>query len=244
MIVILLMLMNLNLSAIKASEFQPHKLKPTLDSSLTKGRTYNHYRKVRVIAPKAKKYPVLDQFESLLYPEKDFSKEHPGKRLERIEIAVLGDKLDNGLTIKERVNKVKSELISWQIANEMTLDILELPEYEKQNTASHAYISRLHKQDSLKQPATNNFIAQHYNATGLSPEEARELRQYLEDQEKQLQDQFTRQREELTQLENQQRGNRRARSQEQFTRNTGVPLLRRLGDETISRIFNKRNRFF
>ena len=69
---------------------------------------------MRILAPKQKSYPVLEDLEAELYPHKNFSKEAPQKRLERIEIASFGE-IQSG-SIKQRIEKLKLELQNWQIA--------------------------------------------------------------------------------------------------------------------------------
>jgi len=69
---------------------------------------------MRALAPKQKSYPVLEALEAELYPHKNFSKEAPQKRLERIEIASFGE-IQSG-SIKQRIEKLKLELQNWQIA--------------------------------------------------------------------------------------------------------------------------------
>lgn len=101
------------------------------------GRTYNEHSDSRILAPKKINYPILDQMEYLLYPNKDFKNEKPTERLERLEIAVLGTK-QNG-KIKERVYKLKEELEAWQIANIQTMSILQGQEDYKDE--SHAFKS-------------------------------------------------------------------------------------------------------
>lgn len=69
----------------------------------------------RLIPPKQKNYPLLEQLESLLFPKYDFKEDNPGKRLERLELASFGD-VQKG-SIKSRLDKLKAEIESWQIAN-------------------------------------------------------------------------------------------------------------------------------
>lgn len=69
---------------------------------------------MRILAPKQKSYPVLEALEAELYPHKNFSKEAPQKRLERIEIATFGE-IQSG-SLKDRIEKLKLELQNWQIA--------------------------------------------------------------------------------------------------------------------------------
>lgn len=60
-----------------------------------------------------KSYPVLDELEGLIYPKYNFSKDNPGERLGRLEIAVFGSK-QNG-NIKSRISQLQSETMNWQI---------------------------------------------------------------------------------------------------------------------------------
>ena len=89
------------------------------------GRTYNYYKGSRILAAKEASFPILDQYEALLFPHKkgEFSKEKAKARLERIEIAVHGN-LQKG-SIKHRLNLLENEVTSWQIANYQTLEILD-----------------------------------------------------------------------------------------------------------------------
>ncbi|MEY3369929.1 MAG: hypothetical protein RLZZ361_599 [Cyanobacteriota bacterium] len=95
-IIILLIFLLINSAT---AEYQEQELKPL---------------KMRILAPKQKSYPVLEALESELYPQKNFSKEAPQKRLERIEIATFGEIQSGG--IKERIDNLKIELQNWQIA--------------------------------------------------------------------------------------------------------------------------------
>lgn len=73
---------------------------------------------VRILAPKQKSYPVLEALEAELYPHKNFSKEAPQKRLERVEIATFGE-IQSG-SLKDRIDKLKLELQNWQIAQALS----------------------------------------------------------------------------------------------------------------------------
>lgn len=73
---------------------------------------------IRRTAPKHKTYPILEQFEAILYPGKNFSREAPNARLERIEIAVFGNK--QNATISLRIKQLQAELDSWEIAQAQT----------------------------------------------------------------------------------------------------------------------------
>lgn len=96
------------------------------NDQIIKGRTYNHFKGARVVPPKRKAYPILDQLEFLLFPNLDFHKEQPGKRLERLELAVFGNKQKGKITT--RVTNLQNEVDSWQIANMQAVDSLAKPE--------------------------------------------------------------------------------------------------------------------
>ncbi len=69
---------------------------------------------VRVMPPQRKSYPILESLEKQLYPGRDFREENPNHRLERLEIAMLGS-YQSG-TIAERLERLRSEVVNWQIA--------------------------------------------------------------------------------------------------------------------------------
>lgn len=99
LILILLICVNL-LSPVKAYEeqaLQPVEMSP------------------RLMPPKQKTYPVLEKLEKMLYPDKNFNSENPSKRLERLEIAVMGS-VQTG-TISQRLTKIQNETEAWQISN-------------------------------------------------------------------------------------------------------------------------------
>lgn len=115
-------------SLVLASPYSSQQLMPVMLNKYTEqeysnGNNYNTYSGVRIRGPKRKAYPVLDQFESKLYPRQDFRKENPGKRLDRLEIAVFGNKQKG--SIKNRVGKLRAELEAWQIANEQVSTIID-----------------------------------------------------------------------------------------------------------------------
>jgi hypothetical protein len=103
-------------------------------SSMQIGRTYNYHDQSRILAAKEASFPILDQFESLLFPQKNFKKEKAKQRLERIEIAVHGN-IQKG-SIKYRLNLLEDEISAWQIANYQTMQILET---KKQNSNAFTY---------------------------------------------------------------------------------------------------------
>jgi hypothetical protein len=90
--------------------------------SVTEGRTFNNHKGARVLASKKKTYPFLDQLEELLYPGQKFSEENPGNRMERLEIAVFGNKQSGN--IPDRVSNLRQEIENWQLANAQALDII------------------------------------------------------------------------------------------------------------------------
>ena len=78
----------------------------------------------RELAPQKRRYPVLEQLEAWLYPQKNFQDENPGHRLERLEIAILGHTVTGlNYSISERVQKLQEEVQSWQIAKQPQINI-------------------------------------------------------------------------------------------------------------------------
>ena len=69
----------------------------------------------RALPSRRKQYPILNEFEKQLYPGRNFHKEDPGKRLDRIEIAVFGNIQSGG--IKSRITALENELEAWTIAH-------------------------------------------------------------------------------------------------------------------------------
>lgn len=69
---------------------------------------------VRVMPPQRKSYPILESLEKQLYPGQDFREEDPGRRLERLEIAMLGSRQSG--TVAERLERLRAEVMNWQIA--------------------------------------------------------------------------------------------------------------------------------
>lgn len=136
----------------KSQELQPVIPPKEENSSVMLGRTYNVFQGSRILASKKRNYPFLDQLEELVYPGKNFESENPGKRLERLEIAVFGNK-QNG-SIAERTESLEQEIEGWQIANAQALSIINsktqasktdtafnYQEPEKQNLRHQAYSS-------------------------------------------------------------------------------------------------------
>lgn len=70
---------------------------------------------IRILPPKQKTYPVLDQMEKLLFPGMNYEHDEPSHRLERLETAVFGDKQSG--KISQRLVNLRSEIDNWQIAN-------------------------------------------------------------------------------------------------------------------------------
>lgn len=95
-LIILLLINNLLLPALS---FQEQELKPY----------------TRSLPPKAKDYPILTKYEEVLYPNKKLVKSSAKERLERIEIAIFGNKQTG--SIKDRLNKLDEETIAWQIGS-------------------------------------------------------------------------------------------------------------------------------
>lgn len=138
-------------------ELVPVVLKESRPISTTAGRTYNNYQGSRILASKKKNYPFLDQMEELLYPGKNFQAENPGKRLERIEIAVIGTKQQG--SIPERVSRLESEVESWQLANAQALAIIN--SRTQPDTKNHAY--NIPKQPAVINPTANQYQYQQPN---------------------------------------------------------------------------------
>ena len=110
-----------------SSKLLEHQLKPIIINPMTDpgvqlGRSYNQHPQARVLAPKIKGYPFLDQLEFLIYPGRDFKLENPGKRLERLETAIFGDKQKGPIPV--RLSHLQDEITSWQIANAQAMEIV------------------------------------------------------------------------------------------------------------------------
>ena len=140
--VIALCIMQFSLSSDAYEYYEEQSLEkvPVLSPNMAQGRTYNHKAGNRILAPKTKTYPFLDQLEYLLYPSMDFKKEHPGKRLERLEMSVFGAKQDGSIAI--RLTKLQQEVDAWQIANMRPLDGLNSNTLQKEHlreTSAFAY---------------------------------------------------------------------------------------------------------
>jgi len=91
---------------LSAWAYQEQSLEPMVFSQV----------ETRSLATKQKAYPILDEIEELIFPRHNFHKDSPGKRLERLEIAVFGqiNKVDD---IQLRLDKLRLEIESWQIAH-------------------------------------------------------------------------------------------------------------------------------
>jgi len=140
-------------ATIQSQELQTPKL--------SQGRTYNRRPGSRILAPKVQRYPILEQLEYLLYPLKDFSKQKPRARLERLEIAVWGDKQKG--SVAKRLDKLQQETESWQIANQQVSNLLNQDTLAQDSpNKSHAYISPevTAKQIAYHQPQAR--ARQHY----------------------------------------------------------------------------------
>ncbi|MDA0771513.1 MAG: hypothetical protein O3C63_01075 [Cyanobacteria bacterium] len=103
-------------------QLKPVIINPMTDTSVQTGRSYNQHPQARVLAPKIKGYPFLDQLEFLIYPGRDFKLENPGKRLERLETAIFGDKQKGPIPV--RLSHLQDEITSWQIANAQAMEIV------------------------------------------------------------------------------------------------------------------------
>ncbi len=160
----LLSLSSLSASAYEAQSLRPINFKKAAPSKAETespapsilGRTYNHYDGARVLAPKKKTYPFLDQLEYLLFPSLDFKKENPGKRLERLELAVFGEK-QNG-KIGSRLKNLESEVDSWQIANMQIAEKLSKPKSIKDNYQTNAFSQGEQRQAPSNLAAIQNAV--------------------------------------------------------------------------------------
>ena len=141
--------------AYEAQELKPVHLNQNEFQASQAGRTYNYHDKSRILASKKASFPILDQYEALLFPQKDFKEQKPKERLGRIEIAVHGD-IQKG-SIKHRLNLLENEITAWQIANYQTLEILN----QKQNS-QHAYTQVANNQVPQRQPNVRRMPQQTY----------------------------------------------------------------------------------
>ena len=126
-------------SILSANAYTEMSLKPVQInnqdfSSMQLGRTYNYQDQSRILAAKEASFPILDQYETLLFPQKNFKKEKAKQRLERIEVAVHGN-IQKG-SIQYRLNLLEDEITGWQIANYQTLQILDT---KKQDSNAFSY---------------------------------------------------------------------------------------------------------
>lgn len=104
---ILLILISFFCLANASANYQEQSLLPLNSSEIDE-------LDIRKLPPNKKKYPILDEFEKHLYPGRNFHKDSPNQRLERVEIAVFGAKQEGG--IKSRLSSLEMELNSWDIA--------------------------------------------------------------------------------------------------------------------------------
>lgn len=153
---LILMLLTCSLLPSKA-QYQSQALTIEANTS-TVGRTFTHFEGARILAPKEKSYPFLDQLEYLLFPSLDFKKQNPGKRLQRLEMAVFGEKQKG--KIKNRLNKLQNEVDSWQIANMQTTEKLNKPKgLEQAGHNPSAYLAPppdyAYKRTRARMPAYN-----------------------------------------------------------------------------------------
>jgi hypothetical protein len=111
--------------AYQELSLKPVQIKNQSFNRMQLGRTYNYHEGSRILAAKEANFPILEQYEALLFPQKKelFIKEKPKARLERIEIAVHGN-IQKG-SVKHRLNLLENEITAWQIANYQTLQILD-----------------------------------------------------------------------------------------------------------------------
>lgn len=103
-------------NSVQAFEYQEQTLSPMQSLAETTASS-------RLLAPKQKTYPFLDQLEASLYPNRNFKQDKPGERLERIEIAVFGKKQSG--SISNRLENLQAELNNWQIGNMKTVKNIE-----------------------------------------------------------------------------------------------------------------------
>lgn len=156
------------------ASYQSQEIKPSFIStqerqSIRTGRTYNQFQGSRSFAPKKKTYPILEQFEELLYPRKDFSEENPGKRLERLEIACFGARQTG--SIPQRLANLKNEIESWQIANEQAMNILNSKNsYRKDLTQAQAFN---YQQAATPQSPASTQVPQAYYQQPYYPAQTR-----------------------------------------------------------------------
>ena len=139
-------------------QLKPVIINPMTDTSVQTGRSYNQHPQARVLAPKIKAYPFLDQLEFLIYPGRDFKLENPGKRLERLETAILGDKQNGPIPV--RMSHLQDEITSWQIANAQAMEIVNSDKKQ-----AHAYKGeglRTSRKTSTT-PKSNTQAAPHYS---------------------------------------------------------------------------------
>ena len=127
-------------------------------SSMQLGRTYNYQDQSRILAAKEASFPILEQYESLLFPQKNFKKEKAKQRLERIEVAVHGN-IQKG-SIQYRLNLLEDEITAWQIANYQTLQILDT---KKQDPSAFSYnnFDETQTRTSIRQKNARNI--NHHN---------------------------------------------------------------------------------
>jgi hypothetical protein len=123
-------------------------------SSMQLGRTYNYQDQSRILAAKEASFPILEQYESLLFPQKNFRKEKAKQRLERIEVAVHGN-IQKG-SIQYRLNLLEDEITAWQIANYQTLQILDTKK-QNSNAFSYSNFDKTQTSTSIKQRNTKSI---------------------------------------------------------------------------------------
>ncbi len=102
------------ISLVLAFSLNPNVYAAYQEQELTEV-TVDDLKEERALPSRRKQYPILNEFEKQLYPGRNFHKEDPGKRLERIEIAVFGNKQSGG--IKSRITALENELEAWTIAH-------------------------------------------------------------------------------------------------------------------------------
>lgn len=147
----------ISVKAYSELDLKPIHINTNEFSSMQLGRTYNYQDQSRILAAKEASFPILDQFEALLFPQKNFKKEKARQRLERIEVAVHGN-IQKG-SIKYRLNLLEDEITAWQIANYQTLQILDT---KKQNSNAFSYnnFDEAQTKTSIRHRGTRDL---HYN---------------------------------------------------------------------------------
>ena len=156
------------LAELRSQELKPFKMQGNSQAkSVHQGRTYHDYKGARVLAPKQKRFPILEQLEYLLYPTQSFVDEKPRLRLERLEVAVFGNKQKG--SVPTRLHKLKDEITAWQIANEQSMLMLESGTQSKYKQAN-AYTNHHQKAEThnRSQRHQTNYASRPMQQTNLA----------------------------------------------------------------------------